>query len=369
MASIQILVALGMLALACGSPVEPQLDTVWLLSVNYTSYAYSPIKDRLLALHPGGLAVDELDLATRTVAKTYPMPIPGYRISIGKTGRYVSVVHNSYITFIDVVAETLQTENFPYADVPVDGLVVDLTEEHETCAWIHFRQGGGYVGEIVCVNPVNGNATKCYQAGAYGYTTTTLGTSDGKCVYGLTSSGYIAKYRVPDVTRSPIATPRCPYFLRSVVPNWGNYYTPNSAWFSYDNSRIFLNNGLTLSASSDQTEDLQEHGAFNGSFYEQYIYWVDQDRKLTTHPVVALQRIYARGEFKLHVIKYSWPYLKAMGSPIDIPVPTSPADLKVATHGFGSQVYFGTSSSTVMAVVNYTMDDLIHAPGVAYINL
>ncbi|XP_065197754.1 uncharacterized protein LOC135829279 [Sycon ciliatum] len=270
------------------------------------------------------------------------------------------------------VTETFQTENFPYADVPVNGLVVDLSEEHETCGWIHLYQSGQYISEIICVNPVNGNATKCYdQGGSYGYTSTTLGSPDGKYIYGLTSTGYVIKYYVPDVTPSPIVVPRCPYYRYAVKPNWGNYYTPNSAWFSYDHSRIFLNNGLTLSASSDQTEDLQEHGSFNGSFSSQNIYWVDQDAKLTTHEVVTLQRIYDYEEsmYKLVVLKYAWPFLEAMSSHIDIPVPTSPAGLKVNTYGVGSQVYFGTSSSMIMAVVNYTMDNYIHAPGIAYITL
>ena len=74
-------------------------------------------------------------------------------------------VHNSYITFIDLVAGSIVTQNFPYADVPVSGLVVDLTAEHETCGWIHLYQSGQYISEIVCVNPTNGNATKCYDQG------------------------------------------------------------------------------------------------------------------------------------------------------------------------------------------------------------
>ena len=36
--------------------------------------------------------VDELDLTTKKVAKTYNLPIPGYRIGVGRTGQYVSVV-------------------------------------------------------------------------------------------------------------------------------------------------------------------------------------------------------------------------------------------------------------------------------------
>ena len=41
-------------------------------------------------------------------------------------------------------------------------------------------------------------------------------------------------------------------------------------WFSYDGSRIFLNNGVTLYASDDDN-DMQPHGDFNTS-HEQYYY-------------------------------------------------------------------------------------------------
>lgn len=37
-------------------------------------------------------AIDELSLESQTLTKTYTLPIPGYRLAIGLSGRYVTVV-------------------------------------------------------------------------------------------------------------------------------------------------------------------------------------------------------------------------------------------------------------------------------------
>lgn len=75
-------------------------------------------------------------------------------------------------------------------------------------------------------------------------------------VYGLTANGYIVKYIVNNVTPAP-KVPICPYYQYYRRPNWGSYSYPTAAWFSYDHTRIFFNNGLTLTSSTNEADDLQ----------------------------------------------------------------------------------------------------------------
>ena len=70
-------------------------------------------------------------------------------------------VHNSYITFIDLVIGVAKTDLFPDADRPLSGFIVDLTKDHATCGWISTTDAGQTKGEIVCVDPANANYSRC----------------------------------------------------------------------------------------------------------------------------------------------------------------------------------------------------------------
>ena len=84
-------------------------------------------------------------------------------------------------------------------------------------------------------------------------------------------------------------------------PNPGMYKYGNHAWFSYDGSRMFLDNGLTLSASN-----LQANGSFDSnSSHKAYQYkWFSQFSSVNSHEVIGL-----RSDMPNKVYYYSWPYL------------------------------------------------------------
>ena len=75
----------------------------------------------------------------------------------------------------------------------------------------------------------------------------------------------------------------------------------------------------------------QEHGSFNGSFSNQYIYSVAQDTVSHLHTVITLMRTYdySKSMYDLVINKYTWPYLEGLGASLSIPVPTTPEGLKV----------------------------------------
>lgn len=144
-----------------GTAETPLADSVWLLSKNYSQYVFSAPHNTLLGLTEDGAVVDAMSLTTKAITNSYTLPLPGYRMAIGMDGTYVTVAHNSYITFITVGSATSETLDFPYADTPLSGLVADLSSEHESCGWIHSYNSGEYVSKIVCVNPSSGNVTEC----------------------------------------------------------------------------------------------------------------------------------------------------------------------------------------------------------------
>lgn len=115
---------------------------------------------------------------------------------------------------------------------------------------------------------------------------------------------------------------------------------------------------------------LQEHGAFNGSFAQQYLYWIAQDNQ-SPYDVIALRRTYDTrvSRYQLFATTYSWPYLEGQLD-IEIPVPTTPVGLSVAST-IGAQVYYDpTDSKQLYVIVNYTTGSYDnYTPGVAFVSL
>lgn len=97
-------------------------------------------------------------------------------------------------------------------------------------------------------------------------------------------------------------------------PDFGIDFFGDHLWFSYDGSRIFLANGLTLT-SSDGNFDMTPHGDFNSSYrtYE-YSYF---SQSLNSPNVIAG----IRSDQNHTVYFYSWPYLLPIQSK---PVPFPP---------------------------------------------
>ena len=142
--------------------VAPSANAIWMLSKNYSQYVFSAPHNTILGLTEDGLQVDAMSLSTQKITHSYPLPLPAYRMAVGISGTYVTVVHNSYITFITVGTSVAKTLDFPYADTPLSGLVADLSNEHESCGWIHTYNSGTYQSRIICVNPTSANVSSCY---------------------------------------------------------------------------------------------------------------------------------------------------------------------------------------------------------------
>lgn len=85
-------------------------------------------------------------------------------------------------------------------------------------------------------------------------------------------------------------------------------------WFSYDGSRIFLDTGLTLTSSNDDS-DMQPHGDFNSShgMYE-YLYFSQSSK--SPYNIVGIRK-----DLNDTIFYYSWQYLNFVNSE---PIPPPP---------------------------------------------
>ncbi len=77
----------------------------------------------------------------------------------------------------------------------------------------------------------------------------------------------------------------------------------NHIWYSYDGSRIFLDNGLTLTASSTPQTDMQVHGDFNSSYTKYQYNWFSQSGN-SPYLIAGL-----RSDLNDTVLYYTWPHL------------------------------------------------------------
>ncbi|XP_065197917.1 uncharacterized protein LOC135829439 [Sycon ciliatum] len=344
--------------------------TVWLLKYNYTQYVYSELTTHVLALRPGGKYVDDLDVDKRRVSFTYKLPLPAFNMAIGHLGRLVVLMHTAKMTTLDLSRRQLSTRDFPFPNVTmgVHGLAVDLTSEHTTCAWLAYSDNNTYQNAIVCADDVHDTPLVCSNPGIGSLIVSYAIWKDDGSIYELTPLGYIVKHRISSRIPSPFI-PRCAEYVRTKYMNYGAFYAPSRAWLSYDQTRIFLSNGLTVATSSDLNIDLQIGRALNGTWESLFIHWMDQEKKDPYHEILAMQRIpdpSSWQQWRLVINRFSWPYLRAEAEPVSIPTPTN---LGINPFAFGGQIHFHGGPKAAIAIVNYSDSNGLYTPGIAYIKL
>ena len=153
-----------------------------------------------------------------------------------------------------------------------------------------------------------------------------------------------------------VGSSTCLYLTDHTNPDLG-YDFGEHIWYSYDGSRIFLDNGLTLTASSDSDTDMEVHGDFNSS-YAQYSYtWFAQSGNFPY--LIAGLRTYISGTLNF----YSWPYLQPNGTrPIPLPTKNAIGIYK------SEQVHYCLENSVLVFSV-YELLNGVFETGIAYIDI
>ncbi len=139
-------------------------------------------------------------------------------------------------------------------------------------------------------------------------------------------------------------------------PVFGEYDFGNHIWYSYDGSRIFLDNGLTLTASSTPQTDMQVHGDFNSSYTKYQYIWFSQSGN---SPYL---RAGLRSDLNDTGLYYSWPHLQpSTTKPIPLP--------KKATQILESEQVHACYENSLFVFSTYEMTSGVNETGVAYMTI
>ena len=147
----------------------------------------------------------------------------------------------------------------------------------------------------------------------------------------------------------------CLIYIRE-NPVFGMYNFGSHIWYSYDGSRIFLDTGMTLMASSDPTTDMHVHGDFNSSYSKYQYKWFSQSPD-GTHLIAGL-----RSDTNGTVFYYKWPLLQP-GSSKPIPLPE-----KATTVANGEQVH-ACGKNSLLVFSTYEMSGGVKETGVAHMTI
>lgn len=183
-------------------------------------------------------------------------------VSISPDGTKAVVGHDSHVTYVDLLAETVLTVN----DVSCDALDIVLTND----GWTYVFPRQDQWTYIRCINVTTPNATETTNTGGpiYAGTKAKLHPS-GKYVYGADnglSPSDIEKYNIQNGTAQ--------YLYDS--PYHGDYPMDGDLWFEESGGRLFTRAGTVLKTSENSNQDMIYNGtiALEGNY--KFIVWLDQ---------------------------------------------------------------------------------------------
>ena len=281
-------VSVCLVLLQCNALQENR--TFFMINEQLHSYAFSCASGKLVAL-----SADKKSVLIYNVEKQLPspvsisLPLPGHLVQISADGKLVAVAHDSYITIVHksfvgehYITKTHHIAIFEASSIVIlEGLVcvVSSTDLH-------------YVN-LLCLSIYSGKFRICdaeIDNGSLAFVNIVK-----KWVYAVKTDHY--QFNVSG---------KC----LNENKNTYNEINAQRLWFSYNGSRLFLDNGLTL-----HYYDLEAQGYFNSSYDPNHKYsYFSQSLK---YPYVIAG---IRSDLNATVFYYSWPDLKPIKSePIPVP--------------------------------------------------
>ena len=285
-------VLLVSLAIHSGTPTVMQNDSFYILKEELAVYSFScPPSGQLVGLSADRMTMLYYDLEKQQLAMSKDLPLPGQLIQSSMDGKLQVITHDSYVTIVD----NYEQKTYPVPAIKASSIVIvkDLV-----CITPSIEENSP---SFICFNLKNSSDRWHGCRGGYDEDSQGFVDSAKSWVYTLGSQ----KYHLSE-------NGEC---LEVVSDNTGDGFNGDRLWFSYDGSRIFLNNGMTLFASDDDN-DMQPHGDFNAS-YEQYYYNYFSQSSIPPYDIAAI-----RTDLNSTIHYYSWPYLMPIAnSTASIPIP------------------------------------------------
>ena len=320
---------------------KPQGGSIFLINItDVHSYTYSCSINQLVALSADRRSLlfydikkpESPDPPTPTSVK---LPLPGELFTLSANGKQVVVSHDSYVSVILNHNHTHSIKTYPTLVIEASSVMII---EELAC----LIPASGQWTNIQCLNMDSGATCTCDNqeyAGSLGFADTVK-----KWVYVIEAVDpqSLQKY---NVSRQSTAKTRCLEYLSDKSDVDTRYDYGQHLWFSYDGTRIFLENGLTLSASDDNL-DMRPHGDFNSSFATYQYSYFSQSFK-DPYVIAAI-----RSDANSTIHYYTWPYLTPMSSKTTL----IPAPPQSKVNG-AQEVHICDDLDTTYAVVKYTFSD------------
>lgn len=183
-------------------------------------------------------------------------------VSVSPDGTKAVVGHDAYVTYVDLMAESVLTTN----DISCDALDIVLTDN----GWTYVFPRRDQWTRIICLDVSTNNAMQTAHTGNYIYAGTKAKLHpSGKFVYGAgngLSPSDIEKYDIQNGSAS--------YLYDS--PYHGDYDMGGNLWFEENGERLFTRAGTVFKTSETQSMDMIYNGKI--TFEENYrsILWLDQ---------------------------------------------------------------------------------------------
>ena len=302
------------------------------------SYTYSCSINQLVALSADRKSLLFYDIEKPESPPTptsVKLPLPGGLFTLSADGKQVVVTHDSYISVILNHNHTHSIKTYAISVVQASSVMII---EEFACLIPAFDQWTN----IQCVNMDGGATCACdnqVYAGGLGFADTAK-----NWVYVIDQELDPQSMHKYKVSRHSTTKTWCLEYLHD-NPDFGTYNYGRHLWFSYDGTRIFLENGLTLGASDDNS-DMKPRGDFNSS-YETYQYSYFSQSIKNPYVIAAI-----RSDTNNTIYYYTWPYLTPISSKTTV-IPTPPQG---KVNG-AQEVHICDNLDTTYAVVKYTFSD------------
>ena len=202
-------------------------------------------------------------------------------VSVSPDGTKAAVGHNTHVTYVDLLAETMLTDN----EVSCDVFDIVLTDN----GWAYMFPRRDQWEYIRCMNISINNALEIYHTGNHIYAGTKAKLHpSGKFIYGAdngSSSTDMEKYDIQD----GIA-----HYLYQTPPY--SYNIDGDLWFEESGEKVFTRGGAVLKTNEVQSTDMVGVGEITLEGPIKRIQWLDQ--------------LDLKNEFYLVIQKsnYSWNY-------------------------------------------------------------
>ena len=287
-------VLLVSLAIQSGASTVMKNDSIYVLEEELSAYSFSCPPGQLVGLSADRMKMLFYDLEKQKLVMSKDLPLPGQLIQSSMDGKLQVITHDSYVTIV----ENYEQKTYPVQAINASSIVI--------------------VNDLVCITPrikVDSPSFICFNLKNSSDRWHDCRDSDYGDYQGFVDSAKSWVYTLSGRLSQKFNLSKNGECLESIDYSREGDIHGDQLWFSYDGSRTFLEDGMTLYASDDDN-DMQHHGDFNASYKEYYYKYFSQS-SIPPYNIAAI-----RTDHSSTIYYYSWPYLMPIAnSTAYIPIP------------------------------------------------